>query len=315
LAAAPAAEYTPTDDRPYWGVPDDVLDDYPHLSNELKRDKGAWMTAVALEHACGQASLDRESFEPERVGMVLGCALAGQLGMINFANEVRQQSPRFVSPLHFPQTVGNYISGALARAYQIRGPNATLSCGSASGLDAIAEGVSLLSSGAADVVFAGGTERLSEELVAGLADLNAPVGEGACLFVLERLSQASARGVVPLATVVRSAHSSGTGDPSPDPAKMIVSAAGLRLAGAIVVEHWTGRCFAAAGPAAVAAAIAAAQGRDLPKVDVSDPDHIAIGPISPDGLQATDGTCQAVIVADADGAHRTILELAVPAAQ
>lgn len=97
----------------YWAVPDDMLGDYPGLSKEIKLDKGAWITAAAWEHARQQAGLQAESLNTERLGLVLGCGLAGQSGMIDFANEVRQQSPRFVSPIHFPQTVGNYIAGAL----------------------------------------------------------------------------------------------------------------------------------------------------------------------------------------------------------
>ncbi len=161
-----------------WTVPDERLDDFPDLSNELKHDRGAWMTAVALEHACRSASVELKSLDSGRVGLVLGCGLAGQLGMIDFADEVRQQSPRFVSPIHFPQTVGNYIAGALARGYDIRGPNITLASGATSGLDAIVEACSLLACGSADLVFAGGTEQLSKALAEGLSELGAPaIGE------------------------------------------------------------------------------------------------------------------------------------------
>lgn len=310
LTGAPAARFAPSPEAPYWAVPDERLDDYPDLARELKRDKGAWLTAAALEHARRQASLEPGSLEPERVGMVLGCALAGQLGMIEFANEVRQQSPRFVSPIHFPQTVGNYIAGALARAYLIRGPNATLSCGSASGLDAIVEGASLLAGGAADVVFAGGTETLSKELTLGFAEPDATFSEGACFFVMEKYDRAAARGVTPLAVVTRPQQGQAAGGAPPNPAGAVVSVAGLRLGGAILIEHWTGRCFAAAGAAAVAAAIGAAAGRELPLVDPSDSTAVAVGALPVDALPVTDGALRAVVVADAD--HRCLLELALP---
>jgi 3-oxoacyl-(acyl-carrier-protein) synthase len=151
LSADQACPAPGTLEQGYWPIPEDCLAGYPQLSAEIRQDKGAWIAAIAFEHSRRQAA-PPDSLPAERVGMVLGCALAGQLGMIAFANEVRAQSARFVSPIHFPQTVGNYIAGALARAYNIRGPNITLACGLASGLDAIAQGCALLAAGSADLV-------------------------------------------------------------------------------------------------------------------------------------------------------------------
>ncbi len=107
----------------FFPIPDDVLNDCGDLGSEIRKDKGAAIASVALRHALDSASLVRDHYPADRTGLVLGSALAGQLGMIQFANEVRAQTARFVSPIHFPQTVGNYISGALAREWAIRGPN------------------------------------------------------------------------------------------------------------------------------------------------------------------------------------------------
>ena len=310
-AGDPAAASAP--DREYRAVPDGLLDEYPHLSGELKRDRSAWMTGIALELARRQASLAADSVEADRLGMVLGCGLAGQLGMIGFADEVRQQSARFVSPIHFPQTVGNYVSGALARSYNILGPNVTVSSGVASGLDAIVEGCGLLTGGGAEVVLAGGTDTLSKELAEALTEPGVVVGEGACWFVLERLDHAAARGVAPLAAVTRTAclPASEAGNAAADTG--LVSAAPGRCAGAIFIEHWVGQCFAALGAGAVAAGIGAANGLPVPRVGRGDPDSIIVGPVPAHDLPATDAGVEALIFADADGAHRTVLQLTVPA--
>ena len=303
-ASAPAPAYR--------AVPDGLLDEHPHLSGELKRDRSAWMTGIALESACRQASLATDSVEADRLGMVFGSGLAGQLGMIDFADEVRQQSARFVSPIHFPQTVGNYVSGALARSYNILGPNLTVSSGVASGLDAIVEGCGLLTGGGAEVVLAGGTDTLSKELAEALAGPGVVVGEGACWFVLERLDHAAARGVAPLATVTRTACLPTTEARNAAADRGLVSAAPGRCPGAIFIEHWVGQCFAALGAAAVAAAIGAANGLPVPRVERSQADYITIGPIPADDLPATDAGVEALIFADADGSHRTVLQLAIP---
>ena len=246
---------------PFHAVPDSFLDTFPSIPKELRQDRGAWMTAAACETALAQAALDRSTLDPTRIGLVLGCALAGQLGMVRFACDVREQSPRFVTPINFPQTVGNFIAGAMARGYDLRGPNSTLAGGSASGLDAVIEACSLLSSGQADVMLAGGTEELNASLAEALSKSSVvgrtadalPLSEGACWFVLERADFAKQRGARPMASA-NSWHQSED-DVSAQPASTgsIVSIAGFSSSGAIRVERWTGRCLAAVGPAAIAA--------------------------------------------------------------
>lgn len=301
----------PADGGCYWAVPDDTPADYPELSKELQGNKGAWMTAVALEHARREAGLQPDSVAPEHLGLALGCALAGQLGMIGFADEVRQQSARFVSPIHFPQTVGNYIAGALARGYAIQGPNVTLSSGIASGLDALIEGCQLLRGGGADVVFAGGTDCLSDALVRGLVSpksghdsglgaRDSGPSEGACLFVLERADHAERRGATPLATVTGSRHLPAGSAVEAATSDTLVSIAGVRLPGAVLIEHWVGRCFAALSASAVAAAIGAAGGS---KVPLADAESVSVGQV------AVSTSTRILAVADADGAHLTTLQL------
>jgi len=173
-------------DRPYERVSDRLRETRPHLPKEIKQDRGAWITAMAIEHALEEACLPAPNRVSERTGMVVGCSLAGQRGMLGFAGEVREQSQRFVSPINFPQTVGNYIAGAIARAYDLRGPNLTVAGGAASGLDAIVEACGLLASGAADVVVAGATEARSDTLAQAFPDKGNGPSEGACWFVLER---------------------------------------------------------------------------------------------------------------------------------
>ncbi len=312
-----------------WTIAEERLSEYPALSKELQRDKGGWITAVAFEHACADAGIGLNSLDSTRVGLVLGCGLAGQVGMITFANEVRQQSARFVSPIHFPQTVGNYIAGALARAYDIRGPNMTLASGSASGLEAIIEACSLLTSAQADVVLAGGTELLTDDLAAGFGESDVALGEGACLFVLELANHAAVRGA-PVVAAVRAwkhmpatpgEHQTYTDDPETSKGRpstgSITSVAGVRQVSAICIEHWIGRCFGALGAAAAAAAIGAARQHDVPvidSIDSSGPGAMSARSFPIEELRGQDGTVRATIIADADGALQTVLELTISGA-
>jgi len=255
-----------------WSIPDDLLAAYKEFPPELIRDRGTWLAAIALEHARSDARIDASKLEPQRVGLILGDALAGQLGMMSFATEVREQTPRFVSPLHFPQTVGNYTAGALARAYSIRGPNATIAKrGSSAGLDAVVEGCGLIARGEADLIFAGGLNCMSGELARGMADPHAHLADGACLFVLEPASRAETRGVDWLAAVDitrRLDTASDTTAEAPFLARALPD-----QPGAIVVAHWIGNCGGALGAACVAAAIGAGRGYEVPLQDGPSPEN------------------------------------------
>ncbi len=294
----------------YWGVPDATVEAYATLSKELRRDKGAWLTAVAVEHALRSASLDLADFDMSRVGLVLGCGLAGQIGMIEFANEVRGQTPRFVSPIHFPQTVGNYIAAALARGYQLRGPNVTLAGGLASGIDAMIEACRLVVSGRADVVIAGGTERLSEELALGMSEPGVVLSEGACLFVLERAEHAAGRGVKPLA-FVSGMGASGGGDREPGDAgsSCLVSTAGVAKADGVFIEACIGRCIGAGGAAAVAAAIAAASGLAVPVSPKGESTSVSMRSFDKTVRDAATASRRAVVWAGDEGDRGAALEL------
>ena len=295
----------------YWAVPKKRLDDYPDVPREIQRDKGSWVTAIALGHALRQAAIGQDAPAAERLGLVLGCGLAGQLGMIDFANEVREQSARFVSPIHFPQTVGNYIAGALARGYGIRGPNLTLASGRASGLDAIVEARELLDNGSADVVIAGGTDVLSKELAQGLAEPGALLSEGACLFVLESAERAAARGIVPLAMLAGRDQPPG-GHSAPSPATAILSTPSTRHPGAIFIEHWIGRCPGAAGAASVAAAIGAAGGYEVPTIDPADIDSVVVQRVTATAPPETAEAVPALVFTEIAMAKGTTLGLAIP---
>ncbi len=330
LQAAAGRTAPPVLSEGYWPVPDQLLEGYPDLSSECRNDPGAWLTAVAFELARRDSSFVPGSVPPERVGLVLGNALAGQSGMIDFADDVRQQSARFVSPIRFPQTVGNYIAGALARAYDIRGPNSTIANGPASGLDAIVEACSLLTAGKADVVFAGGAERLTPALVMGLAEAGVMFSDGACLFVLQRSDLGATRGPRALARVVfpresvTGNHSEPRAERNPgtpraraeSPSSQSVrSLAGSREPGAIYIEHWTGRCLGALGAAAVAAAIGAARGLPVPYVSEADSTVVAARTLTDKPcteLRRVDSNGHVVVRADSDGGPPTMLELAVP---
>ncbi len=295
----------------FWAVPDELRKDYPDLPKELTRDHEGWITAVALEAARQDASLGEDSLDPDRVGMMLGCAFAGQLGMMSFATEVREQTPRFVSPIHFPQTVGNYVAGALARGYHIRGPHATIASGVASSLDAIVEAAAIVANDQADVVYAGGASTLSDGLAGGLGEPGVHMSEGACLFVVESASHAAKRGANILARVVGTSHHGALEQLAEESDAAIVAGTSGYKGGTIVIEHWTGRCTGALGAACAAAAIGAAKGLPVPIQNHVDSADVSIASLGLEGVSTLDGAPLAMVFADGDQGRLTLVKLAI----
>jgi len=302
----------PPPEATFWAIPDDLREGFSGFSAELNRDRGAWVTAAAFEHARRSAGLFDHAVPPERTGLVLGCALAGQLGMIAFAGEVREQFPRFVSPINFPKTVGNYVSGALARAYNIRGPNSTLACGTASGLDAMVEACGLVANGMADVVFAGGTDTLSPELALGLTRPTTTLSEGACLFSIERADHAAARGAPILAGVVDVAQLADRRSAEAALGTDLVSNASGAREGVIWIEHWIGDCLGCLGAAAAAAAVGAARGHEVPVCCGGEAGSVDVRRLHDPQARGTGPIAGVVLAAAGDGeAHHTRLRLSM----
>ena len=93
---------------------------------------------------------------------------------------------------------------------------------------------------------------------------------------------------------------------------MILSSGSGPHPGAISIEHWTGRCLGAAGAAALAAAIGAANGLQVPLADTADRAVVSIRRIVPDVLDIQGDTLPALVFADSECAHRTTLGLTIP---
>ena len=207
----------------------------------------------------------------------------------------------FVSPIRFPQTVGNYPSGALARAYGVLGPNMTLASGDASGLDAMAEACGLLRRGETDIVLAGGADTVSTEMAEGLSDGDAVISEGACFFVMEAADHASQRQASVLATITSiRREADGADDACQGISATVVASNAASQPVTIQVERVVGRCLAALGPACVAAAIGVATGHSG--------SFVGAGGETGDSVVAV-GAHRICVSGSAEGGQRIVIEL------
>ncbi len=161
----------------------------------------------------------------DRTGVVIGAGLGG-LGTLEESLEVlRTKGPDRLSPFTIPRLITNLAPGHVSILYGARGPNISSVSACATGAHAVGDAARLVAMGAADVMFAGGTEATITPLgIGGFAAMKAlstrndaperasrpfdaerdgfVAAEGAGVLVLEALDLALARGARIYAEIV-----------------------------------------------------------------------------------------------------------------
>jgi 3-oxoacyl-[acyl-carrier-protein] synthase II len=193
--------------------------DLPGVSVKDTRryDRCMQLALQAAVEAVGDAQLDLDSIDRERLGIAVGTGIGGVNTLLSNYKTMLEKGPRRLSPFTVPMALANMPSGVLAMYYGARGPNISPVGACASGAQGIAEAVHSIERGEADVMIAGGTESAIHPLVvAGFAAMRAlstrnddPAGasrpfdegrdgfliaEGAAMVVLEAEDAALRRG-------------------------------------------------------------------------------------------------------------------------
>jgi 3-oxoacyl-[acyl-carrier-protein] synthase II len=172
---------------------------------------------MAISEALRQAELDASHWpEPDRIGIVLGTTLAGMRSGGKF---LRTEDFSVLQDFPASSTLHHAATGMA-----IEGFSTTTCAACASGLSAVALGMTLLRRGVLDIVIAGGYDPISEYVYAGFNSMRLvtegpplpfskkrqgmKLGEGSGILVLERARDATQRGAEPLATVLGFGESS-----------------------------------------------------------------------------------------------------------
>ncbi len=187
---------------------------------EVRRGTRAGSVGIyCAREAVAHAGLDWDNREKSRIGVYVGVT---EHGNVETENEIYQIKAydydcQFWSHHHNPRTVANSPAGEIALNLGITGPHYTIGAACAAGNAGIIQGVQMLRLGECDLALAGGVSESIHTfgIFAGfhsqgaLAHHDDPtkasrpfdrdrtgivVAEGGCLFVLERLSDAAARG-------------------------------------------------------------------------------------------------------------------------
>ncbi len=183
-----------------------------------KLDRYSQFALIATDEAIKDSSLDLESIDKSRVGVILGTGIGG---IETFGDELRDFSvgdgtPRF-SPYYILKVIANIASGWISLKYGFTGPGYATSSACASSAHALMDAFNLIRLGKADIVISGGSEApISVSAIGGFNSAKAlsvnnenmtkasrpfdaqrdgfVMGEGSGILVLEEYEHAVARG-------------------------------------------------------------------------------------------------------------------------
>ncbi len=252
--------------------------DFPATQYQSRKDarRGTRAGSVgiwAANEAVSRSGLHWENVDKSRVGIYIGVT---EHGNVETENEIYQikgfdYDTQYWSHHHNPRTVANNPAGEVALNLGVTGPHYTIGAACAAGNAGIIQGVQMLRLGECDLALAGGVSESihtfgifasfkSQGALAHHADPTKAcrpfdrdrngivVSEGACLYILERLSDARRRGAEIIAEIVSYAINTDATDfvlPNPERQAQCVEMA-LQRAGVsadaidIVSTHATG---------------------------------------------------------------------------
>jgi 3-oxoacyl-[acyl-carrier-protein] synthase II len=180
-------------------------------------DRSEAIALIAAAEAWGDAGLAGSGLHGERLAVSLGSGIGGATTLLAQDDILEASGPRRVSPHTVPMLMPNGPAAWVGLEYGAKAGVHSMASACATGAEALALGMSIIRSGRADAVIAGGTEAVIHPLpIAGFASMRAMstrndepekasrpwdkardgfvLGEGAAVVVLERADHAAARG-------------------------------------------------------------------------------------------------------------------------
>lgn len=155
-------------------VKDFHADDF--MSKKQSREMDLFMQYgyAAADEALADAGIREQTVPAERMGVVVGTAMAGVSIIAETQDGLSTGAHKKVSPRFVPKFIGNIAAAQIAIAKGYRGPSLTVSTACSSGADAISTAAMLLLADEADAVLVVGAEAsLCPVVVAGLASAHA----------------------------------------------------------------------------------------------------------------------------------------------
>ena len=201
------------------GVCDFDVKRYQTRKDARRGTRAGSVGVYCANEAVGDSGIDWENQDKTRVGIYVGVTEHGNVETENevYALSEFEYDTQFWSHHHNPRTVANNPAGEIALNMNITGPHYTIGAACAAGNAGLIQGLQMLRLHECDVALAGGVSESIHTfgIFAGFASQGAlashddptkasrpfdrnrngiVVAEGGCLYTLERLSDAKARG-------------------------------------------------------------------------------------------------------------------------
>jgi beta-ketoacyl-acyl-carrier-protein synthase II len=150
-----------------------------YLSPKQRRSMSltSQLAVIAAQQARVDANLDLDRENRDRVGVLIGTAGGSTIEETEaLIRQLRDRGPGRLSPTQAIRLWPNMTAYAVAEDQQVKGYNSTICAACASSTQSIGEAAEVIRRGAADVMFAGGSESMmSEAILAGFMALRALV--------------------------------------------------------------------------------------------------------------------------------------------
>jgi 3-oxoacyl-[acyl-carrier-protein] synthase II len=212
-------QFDPTDYRTQ--IVADVVDfdptDYIDRKEARRIDRYVHFAIATTQQAVADAQFSFDSYDPRRVGVMIGSAVGGLHVLLEQSDVLRVRGARRVSPFTVPGLMLNSAAAQVSIMVGARGPNLALATACATGSHTLGEAACMIRRGAADAMLVGCSEApITGMTVAGFDNMGAMssrndepqrasrpfdagrdgfvMAEGAGMLILERLDMARARG-------------------------------------------------------------------------------------------------------------------------
>lgn len=192
-------------------------DKYMDAKEARRRDRFEQLGAAAAKDALANSGLEVTEANSGRIGVLVSSAIGGIKSLQDAVIMNHTEGPRRVSPFLIPMLMPNGAAGMIAIDQQIKGPCFSVASACASGSDGIGTAFLMLKAGMIDAALAGAAEMTicavgvaAFDRVGAMSRRNEDysmtpqpfdknrdglvMGEGAAVVVLERESDARARG-------------------------------------------------------------------------------------------------------------------------
>jgi 3-oxoacyl-[acyl-carrier-protein] synthase II len=192
-------------------------DQFIDKKEQKKMDAFIHYSMASAKMALEMAKLTVSDELAPRAGCIIGSGMGGLPGIEEQYTRLLEKGPGRVTPFFIPMVITNLAAGQVSIAFNLKGPNYSVTSACASGVHSLGEAVNYIRNGWMDVMVAGGSEStVCKMAIGGFAAMRAlstrnddperasrpwdkdrdgfVLSEGAAVFVIESLEHAEKRG-------------------------------------------------------------------------------------------------------------------------